>query len=144
MNLARGGECLKVVLDTNIYVAAFAFRKGRNAILWEAARKGRYELLVSPAVIRELARVLRSNFMWAEDRVQKAIRVVAEVGEVITPRTEVHAVIRDPDDNRILECAADGKADLIVSNDHHLVDLEVWNGIPIVAAVDFRRILGLK
>jgi predicted nucleic acid-binding protein len=50
----------------------------------------------------------------------------------------------DPYDNRILECAAEGKADLIVSNDHHLLELKIWNQIPIVAGVDFRRTLGLR
>ncbi len=58
MNLAPGAAPLKVVLDTNIYIAAFAYPKGRNAALWIAALKGRYRLLVSPAIIRELAEVL--------------------------------------------------------------------------------------
>jgi hypothetical protein len=43
--------------------------------------------------------------------------------------------------NRILECAVDGKADIIVSNDHHLLDLKIYAGIPIVAGPDFRRTL---
>jgi hypothetical protein len=44
----------------------------------------------------------------------------------------------------IPECAVDGKADLIVSNDHHLLDVKAYSGIPIIAGVDFRRTLGLK
>ena len=47
----------------------------------------------------------------------------------------------DPDDNRILECAVDGKADLIVSNDHHLLALKEWERIPIIAGPDFRRMI---
>jgi uncharacterized protein len=54
------------------------------------------------------------------------------------------SITTDPDDNRILECAVDAKADIIVSNDHHLLDLESWAGIPIVTGADFRRVLGLK
>jgi len=62
----------------------------------------------------------------------------------ITPRTALNVVVADPDDNRILECAVDCKADIIVSNDHHLLDLRTHAAIPVVAGVDFRRILGVK
>ena len=131
MSPAPGAERLKAVLDTNIYVAAFGYPKGRSALLWNAACQGRYELLVSPAIIREMARVLRFDFAWRDDR-------------VIATNTVLSVVTSDPDDNRILECAVDGKADIIVSNDHHLLDLKICASIPIVAGPDFRRILGLK
>lgn len=143
---APGAERLKAVLDTNLYIAAFQYPKGRNAVLWRAAGAGRYRLRVSPAIIREIARVLRRDFRWQDERVQRVIRRVAEVAGagLVTPRTSLHLVSADPDDNRIVECAVDGKADIIVSNDHHLLDLKSYKGIPIVAGVDFRRALGMK
>jgi uncharacterized protein len=104
----------------------------------------RYELVVSPAIIREMAKVLRRDFGWREDRVQMAIRVVAQNARVVVPHSVLSVVTADPDDDRILECALDGKADIIVSNDHHLLDLRTYAAIPIVAGVDFRRTLGLK
>ena len=63
---------------------------------------------------------------------------------MVAPRTALKFVALDPDDDRILECAVDGAADMIVSNDHHLLDLKSYVKIPIVAARDFRRTLGLK
>jgi uncharacterized protein len=141
---APGTEHLKAVLDTNIYIAAFAYPEGRNAVVWNAAVDGRYELVVSPAIIRGMAKVLRRDFAWRDDRVRKGIRVVAQTARIIIPHSVLNVVTADPDDNRILECAVDGKADIIVSNDHHLLDLRVYSAIPIVAGVDFRRALGLK
>ncbi len=91
-----------------------------------------------------MARVLHSDFAWQQDRVQTTIRVVAQIGRVIAPRTVLKVVTADPDDDRILECAVDGKADIIVSNDHHLLDLKTYSNIPIIAGPDFRRTLGLK
>ncbi len=135
---------LRAVLDTNIYVAAFSHPKGNNAKVFAAARAARYHLLTSPAIIRELARVLRSTLQWEDERVLKAVRVVAQVAEVVAPRDELNVVVADPDDNRILECAAAGRAELIVSNDHHLLDLKAYENIPIVAGPDFRRALGLR
>jgi len=125
-------------------IAAFVNPKGRHAAVWNAAVDGRYELVVSPAIIREMAKVLRRDFGWREDRVQMAIRVVAQNARVVVPHSVLSVVTADPDDDRILECALDGKADIIVSNDHHLLDLRTYAAIPIVAGVDFRRTLGLK
>jgi len=52
------------------------------------------------------------------------------------------AAIREDDDNRILECAVDGQADLIVSSDRDLLRMRTFQGIAIVHIGDFRRILG--
>jgi predicted nucleic acid-binding protein len=75
-----------------------------------------------------MAGVLRLPFGWPEQRVRRATRaVVRTAGDgVISPRKTISALTSDPDDNRILECAVDGKADLIVSNDHHLIDLKSY------------------
>ena len=61
MTPGPGEELFNVVLDTNIYISAFQYPKGRLAALWRAARDGRYHLVVSPAIIRELANVLRRD-----------------------------------------------------------------------------------
>ncbi|GFP35461.1 hypothetical protein HKBW3S43_01252, partial [Candidatus Hakubella thermalkaliphila] len=45
-------------------------------------------------------------------------------------------VLSDEEDNRILECAVGGNADLIVSRDRHLLTLKKYQNIPIVTAVD--------
>ena len=144
MSIVPGAERLKAVLDTNLYIAGFEFPKGRDAAVWRAARARRFRLLVSPAIIQEMAGVLRVKFGWPEERVQSAVRAVARAAGngLVVPRSRVAALTTDPDDNRILECAVDGKADLIVSNDHHLLDLKMWAGIAIVRGVDFRRTLG--
>src|ERR1700689_3593655 len=77
MSLAPGGERLKVILDTNVYISAFEYPKGRNVVVWDAALAGQFWLLVSPAIIQEMAGVLRDDFKWAEDRVQIAVRLVS-------------------------------------------------------------------
>ena len=143
MNHVPAATLLRVVLDTNIYIAAFGHPKGRNATLWAAALAGRYRLLISPAIVREVARVLRTDLQWQEEHIQARIRVVAQVAELVSPRAALQVVTADPTDDRILECAVDGKADLIVSNDHHLLNLGSYGDIPIVAGPDFRRTLGL-
>ena len=146
MSPAPGDEVLRAVLDSNIYISAFHSPNGRNAVLWQAAIDELFQLIVSPPIIRETARVLRADFQWPEERVLDMVRLVARVAGrgLVTPRGTLDAVKDDPDDNRILECAVDGRAELIISNDRHLLDLKQYAGIPIVGSVDFRRTLGLK
>jgi predicted nucleic acid-binding protein len=64
------------------------------------------------------------------------------LGEIVTPQITVHVITNDPDDNRILECAVEGQAHLIVSGDRDLRRLKVYQDIPIVTPTDFLRTLG--
>lgn len=50
------------------------------------------------------------------------------------------AVPRDPDDNMVLECAIEGKAQYIVTGDQHLLVLKTFRDIQIVRASDFLKI----
>jgi putative PIN family toxin of toxin-antitoxin system len=134
---------LNVVLDTNIYISEFVRDAERSDGIWAAARKGQYRLVTSPAIIREIARVLRSKFDWQQMRIERQIRIINGVAKIVASTNALSLVDADPDDNRILECAVAGAADLIVSNDHHLLDLKSCRGIPIVSGPVFRRTLGL-
>jgi putative PIN family toxin of toxin-antitoxin system len=141
MSTAPGGD-IRAVLDTNVLVSAFIGPSGQVVQLWQAAGEWRYRLLVSPAIIREVAHVLRDDFRWEEHRIVRHSKLLTRTGELIVPRTTLDAIRSDPDDNRILECAVEGKADVIVSGDRHLRDLKSYQGIPIIRPIDFLRTLG--
>jgi putative PIN family toxin of toxin-antitoxin system len=141
MSIAPGGD-IRAVLDTNVLVSAFTHPRGRVAPLWKAAQARRYRLLVSPAIIHETARILRRDFQWEERRIIRRAKRVVRVGKLIIPHIALDVIRNDPDDNRILECAVEGKADVIVSGDRHLRALKSYQGIPIVRPIDFLRTLG--
>jgi putative PIN family toxin of toxin-antitoxin system len=52
------GERCRIVLDTNVFVAAVTSREGVSARLLLAARAGRFQLVASPLLLYELADVL--------------------------------------------------------------------------------------
>jgi putative PIN family toxin of toxin-antitoxin system len=143
MNPASGGE-LRVVLDTNVYISAFTHPERPMYQIWHQALARRYQLLISRAIVNELADVLRTDFHWEERRLRRRMKLVTRVGELITPRITLNVIPEDPDDDRVLECAVDGRANLIVSGDRHLRRLRVYEGIPIVRPVDFLRTLGVR
>ena len=136
-------EKIRVVLDTNVYISIFTNPQGQLGTIWEQALKGTYTLLISPAIVAELAGVLREKFQWPTEAVTARSKRFARMAEIITPKTIPTIIKNDPADNHILACALFGKADLIVSGDRrHLLPLKEYEGIPIVAPVDFLRMLG--
>jgi putative PIN family toxin of toxin-antitoxin system len=141
MSTANKPEKLRVVLDTNVYFSAFT-HKGVPFWIWQKAVLREYTLLISPAILREVGEVLRRQAGWSEGEVIRHLKLLVRVGEIVSPAITVQAIKEDDDDNRILECAVAGKADLVVSSDHHLRRLKTYQGIGIVHPVDFRRTLG--
>jgi putative PIN family toxin of toxin-antitoxin system len=142
MSTARPGGPLKVVLDTNVYFSAFKGTRGVPFELWQRAVGGEYVLLISPAIIRELAEVLRSGLRWPEAEIIAQLKLVVRVAKIVEPGTTIQVIKADPDDDRILECALAGGADLIVSGDHHLTRLKSFEGIGIVRPAYFLKTLG--
>jgi uncharacterized protein len=137
----KRGLRLRVVLDTNVYASVFNFPHGKVAPIWEHALKGTYTLFISPAIVAELANVLREKFKWPENDIKARAKRFARMAEIITPKIVPNVIKDDPTDNHILACAREGQADLIVSGDKHLRRIKVYEGIPIVRPTDFLHTL---
>lgn len=100
-----------------------------------------YTLLVSPAIITEVAGVLRLKFGWDDARTVRRLKLLAKVAQIVIPKITLQVIADDEADNRILECAVVGEAHLIVSGDHHLRRLKYFQGIGIIRPVDLLRTL---
>jgi putative PIN family toxin of toxin-antitoxin system len=98
---------------------------------------GRVELVTSPPLLAELGRVLVDKFGWEAPLGGEAVAQVARVAIMVRPEARVDVVLDDPDDDRVLEAAAAGEADVIVSGDRHLLRLRSWQRIPIEKAAVF-------
>ena len=114
---------LRVVCDTNVYIAA-ALRGGQAEAVIQLAAAGAITLLTSPAILAELDEKLRGKFGWSPRQAALFLETVRLVAEVIEPANTLNVVEADPDDNRILECARAGQAALIVTYDKHLLRLK--------------------
>lgn len=118
----------RVVLDTNVVVSAFWGGLPRDVVL--AWLNGRYALLISAPILAEYHEVLE----WIHPSSSAATRFLHAVylkGISVNPKTRIHAVRQDPDDNRFLECAVAGKASTLVSGDQHLLRLKSFRGVRI-------------
>ena len=129
---------MRVVFDTNIYISAFITPGGRAEIAWLRAVNGEFILFTSVPILTETARKLREKFRWDDEHIKAAVRHAAAVGTVVKP-TLTLAVLADEPDNRILECALEAKAGVIVTGDRHLLDLGEYEGVVIVTLAAFLK-----
>ena len=121
---------MRIVLDTNVLIAA-ALKGGLSEQILRLSTSRDLTLIVSEEIIKELTEKLLTKFAWKEDEASLYIRTVRESAEIVTPSTKVD-LVKDPDDNKILEAALEGKAELIVSIDQDLIKLKSFSGIGIV------------
>jgi len=132
---------MRVVADTNVLVSAIVFG-GPPGRLIELAVQGHLQLVLSPPLIDELRGVLRRKFGFSEAATYQAETLLRRIGEVAEPQQEVAIIKEDLADNRVLEAALAGGADVIVSGDHHLLKLASFGDRPIVSPRELlRRIL---
>jgi putative PIN family toxin of toxin-antitoxin system len=137
---------LRAVVDTNILVRAVIKPLGSVGPVLRRLRDGTYVLLYSEPLLTELVDVLnrpriRDKYSLTPDDIETVVALVLLRGEGIVPTRRID-ICRDPKDNMLLEAAADGNADVIVSGDKDLLDLEAFEEIPIVGPADFLARLG--
>lgn len=118
---------LRVVTDPGVLIAALISKAGSPALLLARWAEGRFDLVVSPALLQELSRVLaRRKFRryvtdedaraYVESLRRQALLVddPAEVERGLTP---------DPGDDYLVALAQSAGAHVIVSGDPHLTKL---------------------
>lgn len=123
---------LKIVPDTGFYIAA-TLKNGyaRSYLVGRGSKFLSYELYSSEAILLELQEKLEGKFGFERSQVVSAMRQARKVLTIVYPSQKL-SVVRDPDDDKILECAVEAKADLIVSFDKDLLSLKEFNGIQII------------
>lgn len=130
---------LRVVFETNVFISALFGGPPEQA--YHRVLERRCILIVSPTLLVELARTLREKFHMPEADILAHVKQIGRVAEVVRPSQRLSLVSDEPD-NRVLECAEAGRADLIVSGDRDLLGLKQHKGVPIVRPADFVRTLG--
>ena len=130
---------MRLVVDTNIFVSA-ALKDASwpaETIRWIATYGG---LLKSAITEQELLAVLQRPRIEPkiEPDFSDRLRRMLAAAELVTIAERV-AACRDPDDDKFLELAVNGSADVIISGDADLLTLDTFRGIPIITAAAFAR-----
>ncbi len=127
---------MRVVFDTNIFISALAIPNGRADEAMLRVVKGKVRLLVSKAIIHEVLDVLARKFDRDKEELARVAVYLTEIGIVVRPRRKIRVLSDDPD-NRILECAVSGEADIIVTGDKAMLNLGEYKNVKIVSLKKF-------
>lgn len=108
---------------------------GPPSRLVQAAIAGQITLVSSPALLGELRRVLAYPRLAAVFSNPDAVVALVEDLSVVVEPTEHLGLVTDDDDNRVLEAALAGRADLVITGDRALLALERVRGVRILGPV---------
>ncbi len=140
---------MRVVLDANIFVSALISREGAPARVLERWQEQSFDVVVSPAILQELDRVLhyprlQERHHLPEEDIQRFSRLLKRQAIEVHPAKKISVIDCDPTDNRHLECALAGEAQYVISGDQHLLELGEYQGLQILTPVGFLTLLKLE
>jgi len=120
---------LRVVLDVNVLVSGLLDRPGPPAQILRAWYGGAFELVVSPLLLEELGDVLGrpriERYALAPDAATVLARIQNTAVIVVDPPRAERLVPRDPDDDYLVALGRAAGAQVIVTGDVHLLELEL-------------------
>lgn len=128
----------RVVFDTNTLVSAILLK---NSVPDQAFQKARQacQLLFSAATLEELEQVLLRKKFDRYVSVSTRIEFLARISSSFDPIAVVEKIksCRDPKDDKFLEVAVNGSADMIVTGDRDLFVLNPFRQIDILTPAQF-------
>ena len=133
---------MRVVLDANVLVAAFATR-GLCHALFELC-VDQHEIVLSSEILKEVAGALQKKMKVPLAVVQATTDFLVNHASIQKPKRLSKRVSRDPSDDHVLALAEQSKADYVITGDEDLLVLKRHAGIPIVLPRQFWEILKNK
>jgi uncharacterized protein len=137
---------LRAVLDANVYISAIIQPGGTPGRLVERfLRDAAFGIVLSPAVVDEVLRAL------AYPKVRKLLRGVDAqlwfedilvLADLVAGAQQVSGVCEDPDDDKYVATALEGRAAYVVTGDQAFLALKEHAGVAIVTPRSFLDLLG--
>jgi putative PIN family toxin of toxin-antitoxin system len=134
------GKKVKVVFDTNVWLSIFMKKALASDFSNITGKKA--TVYVTKEIMTEISKVLM--YPRIADILQESgthpreiLRTIATNSVMIEPKEEVHVVVEDPEDNKILECASAAGANIIVSGDKHLLRIGKFRKTKVLTPREF-------
>ena len=133
---------LRVVLDTNVLMVSF-LPHHKYFWLYEALENGQFTLILSNEILEEYYEKIAERYnttiadllTFGLPNLKNAVK--------ISPTYRFLLIKADPDDDKFVDCAVTGNADIIVTEDKHFKVLKTVS-FPVVEVVtieEFKEIL---
>lgn len=123
---------MKIAVDTNFLVSATQWDNSVSHKLLLKLIKNNDIIFSTKEILDEFAEVLERDFLYNKEEIKNIFEKVLQFLTLVTPSKKVDAIKEDADDNKIIECALESRAEYIISYDKHLLNLKEYQGIKII------------
>lgn len=130
---------MRVVLDTNVVIAAFASR-GLCAEIFEVCLL-EHTVIMSEQIFSEVKENLIRKVHIPKGVVQNIMRYLEDIAETVLPEQVDASVCRDKNDVGIIGTAISGNARFIITGDNDLLRIRKHKGIEIINPRGFWSLL---
>lgn len=137
---------MKIVIDANLFASALIKPNSNPGEILDLIKQNQVELILSPAIIREIKRILlypklQKYHRKTAQEIDAYFEDILMFAWIVEGKEDIDIIKDDPTDNKYLACAYEGEADYIVSGDHHLLGIKTYKGIEILKVKSFLNIL---
>lgn len=126
---------MRVVLDTNVLLAAFATRGLCEAVF--AVCLESHRIVLSDFILNETREHLLGKFKLPTEQAEEIVKFLVEHYEIVEPEKVTSNACRDADDLPVLGTMLAGQADRLISGDKDLLELGEFKGISILTPRQF-------
>jgi len=133
---------MRVVLDTNIFISGIFWPGNFCSRIIEFWKNNKVELVSSLEIVNEIVATLQEfKIKLTPEKITEWEKEILERSLIVTSIKKLNIIKDDPDDNKFLEAALAGKAQYIISQDNHLLNIKEFQGINIVKPEDFLKLM---
>jgi len=127
---------MRIVIDTNV-IASAVFFGGKPYQLLHYIMEDRVDVVASKEIVDEYEEIVfRLKQKYPAISTKIPLQELLAKFEIIRVSSDIH-LSRDPDDDKFISCAVDGKCLYIVSGDNDLLAIGNYGDIEILTVVDF-------
>lgn len=126
---------MKIVLDTNVLVAAFIARGKCHSLVERCLQV--HSVITSDFILQEFQEKLTQKFKLSSEDARIAVELLKSRMQIVKPKALNKTVCRDPDDDMVLATALSGGAVCILTGDKDLLALKSFDGIDIISPSEF-------
>ena len=131
---------MRVVLDTNVLISAFASPSGTPGKIYKAWIAGQFELIISSYILAEFQRIAVIKLGFRQARVVPILKLFGQLANVVEPQDfHIHGI--EDNDQLIAGTAISGRANFLVTGDKKLLWVKELIGIIVINPNDFFALL---
>lgn len=129
---------MKVVLDTNLFVASYWNEKSSSRKIVQLAQFGELKVIWSKDLLEEVEFILKRINVSGE--YFKSILSIYTLENQVFPKNQIN-IVSDYSDNRLLEASEEGNADFLITSDRELLKVGRFGETKIIKPSDFLSVI---